>query len=411
MDENEFKIPGLLTDKHGNLLNQTRNYHLILKHDPHFERIYLNDMTGHIVVKNGGHVRQWTDRDDATAREYIEAEYNIYHRQKYQDGFQSFLNSRIYNPCIEQIEREQWDGEKRVKNFLCHILGAEDTAANKESSRLIFAGGINRAYDPGCKFDVVIVLIGPQGCGKSTVCMWLALNDTFYVPLKTLDGKTAEENIEGAWIVEIEELTGLFSSRRRSGTDDAAKAFISATKSVFRHAYAHNVVQTPRRCIFIATTNHYEFLEDQTGNRRWFPVRCNQTATELYAHKAEYQHYIRQCWAEMLTAYRNGDPLADPAPNIDVLKDIEVAQEQATVEDWRVPEIAKFIEGKEKTYILEIWRALHKDGYCPELSKKDSNEISQILRYKLGWKPAEVEYSPDDKKTHKMFYPPLPFND
>ena len=405
------KIPGAETDKQGNMLNRARNYRLILTHDPIFAHIYLNEMTGSVVIRDGSRSRQWTERDDAAAREHIEATYGIYSLQKYRDGFQSFLSSRTYNPCIEEIERETWDGIPRVENFLCYAMKAEDTVATRESSRLIFSGGIRRAYEPGCKHDEVVVLVSPQGCGKSSLIQWLALRDEFYIPLKTLDGKTAEENIEGGWIVEIDELCGLFSSRKRYGSDDAVKAFLSETKSVFRHAYAREPVQTPRRNIFIATTNHFEFLEDPSGNRRWFPVICRQSGPELYARKDEIRHYIRQCWAEMLTAYRNHDPLADPAPRSEALAAIEAERAKATVDDWRVAEIARYIEGKEKTCILEIWReALHRDGFCPDLTKHDSNEIAQILR-QLGWRPADKpEYSSTDKKAHKMYYPPLPFD-
>lgn len=122
-----------------------------------------------------GKAQQWTDADDAAARTYIESCYGISNRQKYEDAFTEFQHEREYDPVQTLINGIEWDGTPRVETMLIRWMGAEDTPYNRECSRLLFAGGINRAFRPGCKNDNVIVFVGKQGGGKSTFTQWLAL--------------------------------------------------------------------------------------------------------------------------------------------------------------------------------------------------------------------------------------------
>ena len=289
-------------------LNIGSNYLEILRHDHEFADLRLNTVKDAPERYNEetGKRTQWTDAEDAAARIYIEKAYGISNPSKYMDALNTRLQEVKYNPVQIEIEKTAWDGQRRAEEFLIKWAGAEDTPVNRECSRLLFAGGIRRAYEPGSKFDNIIVLIGGQGAGKSTLCRWLALDDDFFTTIKTISGQRGSEDIEGKWIIEVEELLA-FLANDKSGSrmEENVKAYLSRQSERFRKPYERRSTDTPRTCIFLGTTNRDQFLSDPTGNRRWFPVKCNSNGRQLYDHEAEIHAYIRQAWAEMLAAFKS----------------------------------------------------------------------------------------------------------
>lgn len=365
--------------------NTAENFLNIFRNDEKFTGVRFNTLTGAPEKHRGGKAEQWTDTDDCVSRNYVEAEYGISNIQKYEDAFAEFLREREYCPIMERINAIKWDGYSRVEKFLCKWLGAEDTPYNRECSRLLFAGGINRAYRPGCKFDDVIVLIGSQGGGKSTLCRWLALDDKLYASAKTIQGQKGYEMINGKWICEFEELLAIVAndySGMRS--EEAVKAFISTQSDYYRKPYDKRPTDTPRRCIFVGTTNRTEFLTDRTGNRRWFPVTTHSKGSAyIYSHEAKIKEYIAQCWAEMKFAFDNGDELANPFEKSELLDEIRAKQSEAEHEDWREGVIEEYLNGKTRTCVIDVWEnAL--DNPFSKPTRKESNEIAELL-IKLGW--------------------------
>lgn len=365
----------------------TENFRTIFELDSHFSSVKYNVMRSYPELVINGRREQWTDADDSDSRAYIEARYGIYNRQKADDGFSSMLRSRKYHPIKESIKAVKWDGIPRCETFLTKWMGAEDNEYTRECSRLLFAGGINRIFNSGCKFDCVIVLIGSQGGGKSTLCRWLAMNDDFYTSIKTINGQKGLESIQGKWIVEIEELLAVLANERTGQKqEEAAKAFLSSQSDFYRKPYDRRAQDVKRGCVFIGTTNRETFLTDKTGNRRWFPVRCRSSATNLYSHEAEIRSDIAQAWAEMLAAYTAGGELARPVERIELIKSIKAEQSSAEIEDWRVGVIGEYIKDKPRVCLIEIWReALNPNSFAPpKMSRKDSNEIAEILVHSFG---------------------------
>ena len=111
---------------------------------------------------------EWTDAEESRMRAYFERQYSMYSQVKMTDAMLIYWNSHKVNPLTDLLESLVWDGKPRVENFLHEVMKADDNEYTRECSRLIFAGGIHRAYRPGCKFDDMIVLIGTQAAGKST---------------------------------------------------------------------------------------------------------------------------------------------------------------------------------------------------------------------------------------------------
>lgn len=371
------------------------NHLYVLEHDSHFKDVRFNIMRGWPEKIVNGRARQWTDTDDSELLAYMESTYGIKSEGNADHAFRIFCKQRQYNPVLEKLSSTPWDGQPHCETFFTRYMGAADTPYSRECSRLFFAGGVNRIRSPGCKYDSVIVLIGAQGGGKSTMCQWLALEPAFYSSTKTISGQKGYEAISGKWIVEIEELLAVLANDHGGQkVEEAAKAFLSTQSDFYRKPYDRRPLDYPRYCVFIGTTNRDVFLTDKTGNRRWFPLRVDSDARFLYEHRAEIQAEIAQAWAEMLAAYDGGKALASPTPDVSLLSVIQAEQRDAEVEDYRVGMMENYLRGKDRVCIVDIWQNCLHDGtkYPPDMLRKDSMEIGAILTNTLRWTRGRAEW-------------------
>lgn len=363
----------------GEVLPTIQNFLQILRGDSHFATIRFNKLTQRPEQEVGGETRPWTDADEAAARAYIEGAYKLHRPQKLEEALRLLFAERGYNPAIEAIEKTTWDGHPRIGGFLSKCMGCEDSPYTREVSRLLFAGGIHRLYHPGCKFEAVPVLVGTrQGEGKSTLVRWLALEDAFFREVNEIEGQKGIEAIEGAWICEMGELLALTRTREIEGV----KAFISRQVDHYRRPYDKRTSDHPRSCLFIGTTNKGEFLTDQTGNRRFYPLVVRQTGYELFRQKEQVQRDIRQCWAEAKALFDQNQlpPYFDP----ELLHTAQEIQRQALEDDYRIGMIAHYLEGKTQVCIMELWQnALDNPGIKPQ--RWQSNEIGLIMQGMKGW--------------------------
>ena len=173
------------------VLCTSENFRLIFENDPHFANVRFDALKGYPVKVDGNKRVAWIDADDAESRTYIETNYGISNRQKCEDGFLVFLQSRRFHPVQERLDKLEWDGQPHCEQFFIKWMGAADEPYTRETSRLFFAGGVHRAYSPGSKFDCVLTLQDKQGSGKSTMARWLAIEDDFYTSTKTISGMAA----------------------------------------------------------------------------------------------------------------------------------------------------------------------------------------------------------------------------
>ena len=358
----------------------SENFVKILYEDPEFSFIRFNELRNQVEDFGDKGYQTWTDTDDAKARTYIESKYGIYNLKKFDDAFRIYASSKTYNPVKNIIENIRWDGEKRICNFLTEIMRADNSAYTKEVSRLIFAGGIHRLYNPGCKFDDMPVLVGTrQGEGKSTIVRWLAIDDDFFSEVTEFEGQKGIESIEGAWICEVSELLAMTKAK----DVEAVKSFITRQNDRYRMPFDRRVTDHKRRCIFIGTTNKEQFLTDKTGNRRFYPVRVWQTGHELFEKESEIKAYILQCWAEALYLYGEGKlkPYADPT----LIEVIRERQQSATQDDYREGMIRDFLETKSEVCIPMLWHEALKMRSDLKPTRKDSTEIGLIMQNCEGW--------------------------
>ena len=167
----------------------------------------------------------------------------------------------------------------------------------------MLTGAVARIFVPGIKFDLAMVLSGGQGEGKSTIISKLGKgwsSDTF----STVHGREAFEQVQGVWLIEMAELSGM----RRAETE-SVKHFISKQEDNFRAAYAKVSEIYKRQCVFFGTTNEKDFLKDTSGNRRFLPIDTNRRKAKKNIFGDELDKNIDQIWAEAVVGFRAGSPL------------------------------------------------------------------------------------------------------
>lgn len=375
-------------DQYGKPKNTIQNYvNILTKYGDFKNKIFFNEMTQRPEIMTANDVTEWTDAHKAHAMNTIEQIFGIYSEQKFDKAFLIVCNQRSYNPLKLKIDNIAWDGEERIENFLHYVFKCDDTAYTREVSRLIFAGGIHRLYNPGCKFDSVPILIGTrQGEGKSTVVRWLAMIKDYYCSVKTIDGKNGIEEIMGKWICELDELIAV----TRAKEVEAVKSFISRMSDHYRAAYNIFTNDIPRKCIFIGTTNKAQCLTDPTGNRRFLPIVTHSSGYDIFSREDEIKSYIEQCWGEAKAKY-DADKLP-PYPKKELDTIFREMQGNATEEDVRQGLIEDYLNDKKVgscVCVLELWyKALKmRDDTIP--SRKDSNDIVIIMSKFEEWERQE----------------------
>jgi virulence-associated protein E/bifunctional DNA primase/polymerase-like protein/primase-like protein len=207
-----------------------------------------------------------------------------------------------YDPVADYLDSLTWDGVPRLRSWLAAYMGAADTPLNAAMGGLMLIAAVRRVRVPGCKFDQILVLISDEGKNKSSAIELLAGPDNFSdQTILTLSDKEQQEAIAGVWLYEIADLAGMSKA-----DTEKVKAFASRRVDRARPAYGRARQDKPRRCVFIATTNHSTFLKSQTGNRRFWPVEVGRIDLNALARDRD------QIWAEAAAIERRGEPLFLP---------------------------------------------------------------------------------------------------
>ena len=363
----------------------------ILNIDEIKTHILFNEFTGKFErIRKDGSVCNWTDDDDAWVLNIIENTFNIYDKKKYRDALLLCKDNFAYHPIKEKIESIKWDGKKRIDKFLANIMKCDNGIYAREVSRMIFYGGISRIYNPGCKFDYMPILVGEQGTCKSTIVNWLSMNTGSYKEIMEIDNKDSWEILRYGWVCEFSELLAMLKQKMV----EPIKAYISRQADVYRSPYAINVTDLPRHCIFIGTTNNFNFLIDKTGNRRFLPIVVNSERGELYDKEEEVKKYIEQCWAEAKVLFDNNEIyLTIPKEYNSIVEEevnsfVEDDPQQGMVEEYLRDKPVGY-----KVCVLEIY-SKPLNNPQKKCSRVDSINIGNYMRKFPNWKMS---------KTNKRF--------
>ena len=408
---------GLELDKSGHVKNTLRNLTLILENDPNLKGVVFNQLLDGMEIK--GEVpwnhpsKFWRDADDAQLISYVDAHYGTFSARNYDIAVTKVADDRAYHPIREFIESlPEWDKVPRVDTLLVDYLGASDTAYVRAVTRKTLCAAISRVLRPGCKFDSMLVLNGPQGVGKSTLIAKLA-GEWFSDSLNLGDtkDKTAAEKLQGYWILEIGELAGL-----KKAEVETLRSFLSRQNDIYRAAFGKRATPHLRQCVFFGTTNAESgYLRDTTGNRRFWPVKTPGNGKKQSWNLTHEE--ILQIWAEALVYVRQGEKLYLSAEMDALAKDeqreaMESDEREGLVreyldtllpERWAEMDLFErrnFLSGSDfgglqekgtvqRTSVsnMEIWcECFGKER--ANLRRTDSNELTGILA-RLGWKRAD----------------------
>ncbi|MFT9377007.1 VapE domain-containing protein [Komagataeibacter saccharivorans] len=237
----------------------------------------------------GPYPRAMDDMDVALVQAYMQRAYGLpVSRAVAEQASRTAAGLCRRHPVREWLDGLRWDGTPRLATWLHHALGTVDDGYHAAVGTRFLAASVRRVREPGCKFDYVPVLEGPQGMGKSRLLAALFSPPWFKDDLpRDLGDKDAAQGLLGVWCVELGELQALGRSSSRD-----AKAFFSRQQDRYRPSYGAFEVTRPRQCVFAGTTNEREYLTDPTGNRRYWPISCTRADIDWVVAWRE------QLWAE-----------------------------------------------------------------------------------------------------------------
>lgn len=274
----------------------------------------------------------------------------------------------VISPVRHFLEGLVWDGVPRVQDWLVRYCGAEPSDLTAKVGQAWLVSAVARALRPGCKADCALVLEGKQGAGKSSILRALAGDDWFHDGLSDMHGKDASAALRGKWIIELPEL----SAMRRSDTE-SVKAFLSRTEERYRPAYGRTEVIEPRRCVFAGTTNRSDYLTDDTGGRRFWPVVVGAVKlNDLSQDRA-------QIWAEAVALYRAG--AAWWLDRADEGAAAAVVASRAADDPWAA-DVLRVVEGLGDVSSRDVFHLL--DIGLDRRGKADAMRITGILT-RAGW--------------------------
>lgn len=400
------------------------NVLIILEHDPMLKgRFALNqfanrgEVLGVLPWDQRTKRRLWDDNDNQGLYWYLEKVYKITGNGKIDGALSLHSNRFAFNEIQDYLGglKGKWDGVPRLDTLFIDYLGAKDTAYNRTVTRKAFVAAVARAMTPGCKYDNMVILTGPQGLGKSTLLDKMS-RGWFNDSIRTFEGKEASELLQGVWMVEIAELDAF----RR--TDIARiKQFLSLRVDRYRAAYGRHVKELPRCCVFFGTCNETEYLQDPTGNRRFWPIDTGEQQITKSVWR-DLDSEIDQLWAEAVMRWQAGEPLYLSGTIEDAAKEKQEEHREASSregvvrefidrqipDDWSKWPLDKrrmfwggCVQGnvnlvpRDRVCALEIWCEAF-GGAIKDMKNADTRELNAIITAVKGWKksPGTLHFGP-----------------
>lgn len=374
----------------GKVKNTLANCVYALQHDPQLRGIIRrNDLYGRIEItgpvpwkRRGAFL---TDTDENNIRFYLEERYELSSEKNVRAALDIVANENSYHPIVELLDSLVWDGEHRIRHALHRFLGAEEDEYTAEVMQMHMLAAISRVKNPGCKYDLALCVVGPQGCGKSTFFRFLAIRDEWFNDdIRRLEDENIYRRLAGHWIIELSEMSATVNAK----SNEETKSFLSRQKDTYKVPYDVHPEDRPRQCVFCGSSNDMHFLPfDRSGNRRFAPVPVDPDRAEVHPldDEQETRNYILQMWAEAMTIYREGNfRLTFSEEMEDYARQL---QKDFMPEDTEMGIIEVYLDGLKggRTCVKQIYCEALNHFRTEEVPYRSSKQITEILRL-LGWK-------------------------
>ncbi|KZS48107.1 virulence protein E [Paenibacillus glucanolyticus] len=398
-DEMDWEDQLEIHHKTGEPLPTAGNVELMLSHGS-WKNVLAYDAFGNTEVirrslpwreqeRLGRSYEPWLGADDKRLQHWFAKVHGINSAKTIQNAFTEVVHRNTFHPIKSYVESAVWDGLPRAERIFIDYLGAPDIHYTRQATRKMLLAAVARLYRPGCKFDQMLVLVGPQGAGKSSLLAKLG-REWFSDSLRTFENKEAGEHLQSGWIFEIGEL----SAMKKTEVEEV-KAFLSKTEDRYRVAYDRQVSEFPRKCVFFGTTNTRDFLRDATGNRRFWPI-------EIFPDRATRSHWeelteeeVSQIWAEVLSWFKAGETLElDSEARMEAERQqaahMETDPREGIIQEWLdMPledEMGRPTDDlRDRVCAAQIWTEClgKKRG---DMRAWESKELADIIRRIPGWR-------------------------
>jgi predicted P-loop ATPase len=324
---------------------------------------------------NSWNPTRWQDVDDIEAAGWLNRSGVGIGAAITAQAIEAVARDESFHPVRDYLDGLRWDGRPRLDAFPVLHLGAEGSAYTRAAARSLFIAAVARIRQPGVKADCMVILEGDQGIGKSRALAAL-FRPWFTDELSELGSKDASMQLAGVWGVEIAELSAM-----TRGEIERVKAFVSRTVDRFRPAYGRRVIEVPRQCVLIGTTNADEYLKDESGGRRFLPIRCGRIDLDAIERDRD------QIWAEAAVLYETGatwwivDPVALAAAR----------DEQATryVSDAWADRIGAYLDGRDEASVADVLERVL-DLEPGRWTRADQMRVAACLKAS-GWRRVRAE--------------------
>jgi len=403
-------------DKDGNIkskkiMQTVRNFEIIMQNDYRLAgRLRFNEfsrqdyLVGSVPWDLRGNYRTWNSHDDSALYSMLQYEYGMNNRNDYFDAIKNVCAKAKFHPIKDILDTLQWDGKEHIRGLLPDYLGVENSEYAYQVMKLFMLGAVSRIYQPGCKFDYTMILQGKQGLGKSTFLQLLALSDEWFNDsLDSLDSDKSAQSLMGSWIIELAELKSL---ARTAGGVDSVKRFLSATQDKYRVPYERRADIFLRQCVFAGTTNKSDFLQDETGNRRFLIIQTgvNKPTKNLFDIAAIDD--IRAAWAQAVHIYRAEKPKL-VLPEL-FKEEAERLQAESMADDGKIGIIEAYLKDKQRTCAIEVWNEALGEQGRPQ--KWQATEINTIIDNLSDWERMKNPYKFDKYGNQRGFQKKQSYN-
>lgn len=397
----------LARNEKGNICQTINNCMLVFQRDPLLKgAIRKNELSGKIdIVGNLGWQRtssSLTDTDVYQIHWYLEKNYGLKNDRNINKAMNIVASENKYHPIRECLEKIIWDGLPRIDNLLPRYLGADHDDYTKEIMRLLMLAAIRRVYEPGCKFEIMVCLVGGQGAGKSTFFRFLAINDEWFSDdLKRMDDDNVYRKMQGHWIIEMSEMIATANAK----SIEEIKSFLSRQKETYKIPYETHPADRKRQCVFGGSSNTLDFLPlDRTGNRRFVPVMVYPERAEVHilADEQASREYINQMWAEAMEIYRSGNFRLRFSPAMNAY--LKAHQKDFMPEDTKAGQILDYLERYSGSIVCS--KQLYKEALghdYDEPKQWELREINDIMNNAVtGWRAfSNPRYFPEPYRRQK----------